>query len=159
MPEGDTIFRAARTLQRALAGKTVVRFESMLPALDRVHDDAPVTGRTVDRVRAVGKHLLIEFSGSLVLRTHMRMSGSWHIYRPGERWQRSRRDFRVLVATADFEAVGFNIPVAEFIQSRDVDRHHELRQLGPDVLSETFDAAEAVRRLQERSDSTIADAL
>ena len=48
MPEGDTIFRAARTLHRALAEKTVVRFESMLPALARVHEDAPVTGRTVE---------------------------------------------------------------------------------------------------------------
>jgi endonuclease-8 len=159
MPEGDTIFRAARTLQRALGGKTVVRFESMLPALNRVHDGAPVTGRTVERVHAIGKHLLIELSGALVLRTHMRMSGSWHIYRPGERWQRPRRDFRILVATADFEAVGFNIPVAEFIQARSVDRHEELRRLGPDVLSETFDAAEAVRRLEERADTAIADAL
>src|SRR4051812_13123857 len=71
MPEGDTIFRAARTLHRALAGKAVVRFESMLPALDRVHDDTPITGRTIERVDARGKHLLMQFSGDLVLRTHM----------------------------------------------------------------------------------------
>ena len=44
MPEGDTIFRAARTLHRALAGKPVVRFESVFPALTRVHDDTPLTG-------------------------------------------------------------------------------------------------------------------
>ena len=84
MPEGDTIFRAARTLHRALAGKPVVRFESVLPALTRVHDDHPLTGRIVEECRRVGKHLLMQFSGDLVLRTHMRMNGSWHIYRPGE---------------------------------------------------------------------------
>ena len=87
MPEGDTIFRAARTLHRALAGKSVGSFESALPALNRIHDDAPMTGRTIERVTAVGKHLLMHFSGDLVLRTHMRMNGSWHLYRPGEKWQ------------------------------------------------------------------------
>lgn len=85
MPEGDTIFKAARTLNRALAGQTVTRFETMLVHLARVDDDAPVAGRTVDGVSAAGKHLLMTFSGDLVLRTHMRMNGSWHIYRPGER--------------------------------------------------------------------------
>lgn len=137
----------------------MVRFESMLPALDRVHDDAPITGRTIDRVGASGKHLLMHFSGELVLRTHMRMSGSWHIYRPGERWQRPRGDMRVLIATTDVEAVGFNVPVAEFIQARNIARHSELRRLGPDVLSETFVAEEAVRRLRERADTPVADAL
>src|SRR3954471_5181724 len=159
MPEGDTIFRAARTLHRALAGKAVVRFESMLPALDRVHDDTPITGRTIERVDARGKHLLMQFSGDLVLRTHMRMNGSWHIYRPGETWMRPRRDFRVLVATTDFEAVGFNIPVAEFIRGPEMKRHRELRQLGPDVLSDTFVSGDAVARLLERPDTPISDAL
>jgi endonuclease VIII len=159
MPEGDTIFRAARTLHRALAGKSVVRFESMLPALDRVHDQSPVTGRTIERVYASGKHLLMQFSGGLVLRTHMRMNGSWHIYRTGERWQRSRRDMRVVIATGDFEAVGFRIPVAEFLDARKVESHEELRRLGPDVLSDTFSPDEAIRRLRERADTPVADAV
>ena len=126
MPEGDTIFRAARTLQRALAGKTVVRFESVFPHLNRIHDDAPLTGRTIDQVRAAGKHMLMHFSGDLLLRTHMRMNGSWHIYRPGEAWQRPRRAMRIVVGTADFEAVGFDIPVAEMIRGKDLRRHEEL---------------------------------
>ncbi len=79
MPEGDTIFRAAQTLHRALGGHVVTRFESVLPRLMRVDADHPVRGRTVDRVDARGKHLLIVFSGDLVLRTHMRMHGSAHL--------------------------------------------------------------------------------
>jgi endonuclease-8 len=110
MPEGDTVFRAARTLHRALAGKTVTHFESMFPRLTRVHDDAPVTGRTVEVVSAAGKHLLMALSGNLVLRTHMRMSGSWHIYRPGERWQRPRRDMRIVLATKEYVAVASTSP-------------------------------------------------
>ena len=159
MPEGDTIFRAARTLNRALAGKTVTRFESVFPHLTRVHEDHPVTGRTVETVTASGKHLLMALSGDLVLRTHMRMNGSWHIYRPGEAWQRGRRDMRIVLGTADFVAVGFNIPVAEFLRGSAIGRHDELRKLGPDLLAENFDAVEAERRLRERGDAEIADVL
>jgi endonuclease-8 len=159
MPEGDTIFRAARTLQRALGGKAVTNFESNLPSLNRIHEDAPLTDRTIQSISARGKHLLMEFSGDLVLRTHMRMNGSWHIYRRGERWQRSRRDMRIVIATAEYEAVGFNIHVAEFLTPRELARHDELRKLGPDVLSDNFDSAGAIRRIRERQSMSIADAL
>ena len=159
MPEGDTIFRAARTLHRALAGKPVVRFESVFPHLSRVHDDASLTGRTIENVRAAGKHVLMQFSGDLLLRTHMRMNGSWHIYRPGEAWQRPRHAMRIVIATADFVAVGFDIPVAEMIRAKELAKHDELRRLGPDLLAETFDAVEARRRIRERESSEIADVL
>src|SRR6478752_7057076 len=103
MPEGDTIFRAARSMHRVLAGHPVTRFDTAYAHLDRVNVDTPIVGRTIEKVASAGKHLLMHFSGDLILRTHMRMNGSWHIYRPGERWQRSRRDMRVLIATSDFE--------------------------------------------------------
>ena len=159
MPEGDTIFRAARTLHRALAGKIITRFESVLPALTRVHDDTPITGRTMDAVAAAGKHLLMHLSGDLILRTHMRMNGSWHIYRPGERWRGPRRDMRIVIATADFEAVAFRVPVAEFIPASAVERHRELRRLGPDLLAKSFDALEAHRRMRARPGDFICDVL
>jgi endonuclease VIII len=159
MPEGDSIFRAARTLHRALAGSVVTRFESVFPALTRVDDDTPLAGRTVESVESIGKHLLMHFSGDLLLRTHMRMNGSWHIYRPGERWQRPHREMRIVVSTADFVAVGFSIPVAEFLTNRDLGRHDELRRLGPDLLDEGFDSQEAFRRARERPADAIADAL
>jgi len=159
MPEGDTIFRAARTLHRALAGQPVVRFESVLPALTRVHADTPLTGRIIEDVRAAGKHVLMQFANGLVLRTHMRMNGSWHIYRPGEEWQRPRRDMRVVVATERFEAVGFNIPVAEFLSSRGLARQEDLRLMGPDLLGQAFDEEEAIRRLRARGRTEIADAV
>jgi endonuclease-8 len=159
MPEGDTIFRAARTLHRALAGKQVLRFETALAQLARVDDDAPIAGRTVTGVRSVGKHLLVELSGDLVLRTHIRMAGSWHIYRPGERWQRPRASMRVLLETADFQAVAFDVPVAEFRTARTLARDPMLASLGPDVLDAGFDEEEAVRRLRGRTTLAIGDAL
>ena len=150
MPEGDTIFRAARTLDRALAGKIVTRFETVLPKLARVDDQTPLRGRKVERVTSSGKHLIIEFSGELFLRTHLRMNGSWHLYRTGEQWRKRRDDMRLVIATEDFEAVGFNIPIAEF-QSAPVH--------GPDLLAEQFDADEALRRLRERDTAEIGEVL
>src|SRR3954469_6239142 len=97
-----------------MAGQTVTRFESVLPKLMRVDDQEPIRGRTIERVHAVGKHLFIEFSGALALRTHMRMNGSWHIYRSGERWQRPRGEMRIVIETAQWQAVAFEVPVAEF---------------------------------------------
>src|SRR5436853_361960 len=96
----------------------------------RVHEDTPIIGRTVERVTAAGKHVLVHFSGHLVLRTHMRMNGSWHIYRPGERWRRTRRDMRLMIATREFEAVGFNVPIAEFLDDRSAARQDDLRLMG-----------------------------
>ena len=159
MPEGDTIFRSARTLHLALADRVVTRFETVLPALRRVHEDRPIVGRTVEAVRAVGKHLLMEISGGLVLRTHMRMNGSWHIYRPEERWQRPRAALRIVVGNADYVAIAFDVPVAEFLAARELGRHRELASLGPDLLAADLDVAAVTARLRERPASAIADAL
>jgi endonuclease VIII len=159
MPEGDTIFRAAHTLHRALAGSRVTRFESVYPALNRLDTDRPLAGRRVESVSSRGKHLLMRFSGDLILRTHMRMNGSWHIYRPGERWQRPARDMRILVETADFVAVGFNVPIAEFLTARDLTRHRQLQSLGPDLLADEFDAADALRRMRAHPREAVADVL
>jgi endonuclease VIII len=159
MPEGDTIFRTARTLHRALAGHAVTRFESVYAQLTRVEHDTPIVGRRVEAVESLGKHVLMRFSGDLVLRTHMRMSGSWHVYRPNERWQRPVRDMRILVATDSFVVVGFNIPVAEFETSHTLRRNEALGSLGPDLLSSTFDEAEAVRRLRRWPNEAIGPVL
>jgi endonuclease VIII len=159
VPEGDTIFRAARTLHRALAGSTVTGFETQLPALARVDTDQSIVGRTVEYARATGKWLQIGFSGDLVLLTHMLMSGSWHIYRPGEAWQKSRYHMRVAIATPRMIAVAFNVQVAEFHTERSLARRQGFNQLGPDVLGADFDETEAAARLASRPDLELGVAL
>jgi endonuclease-8 len=159
MPEGDTIYRAAQALHRVLAGRTVTRFESVFPALQRVDVDRPIVGRTIESVSARGKHLLMTFSGDLILHTHMRMNGSWHLYRPDDRWQRPRRDMRLLVATDEAVAVGFRVPIAELLSRRDLARHRELQALGPDLLDPAFDRDEVIRRMREREHDAIGDVL
>ena len=159
MPEGDTIFRAARTLHAALAGKPVTRFDAAYAHLRASNVDRPVVGRLVQTVRSIGKHLLIEFSNDLVLRTHMRMNGSWHIYRPAERWQRPASAMRVVVATTDYVAVGFDIPVAEFHTARSLARDETLSRIGPDLLSPNFDVQEVVGRMLIHANEPILDVL
>jgi endonuclease-8 len=87
----------------------------------------------------------------------MRMNGSWHIYRRGERWRRPRHEMRIVLATDAYEAVAFTVPVAEFGSSAEMER--ELAAVGPDPLDAAFDAGEAVARLRARGDLAIADAL
>jgi endonuclease VIII len=149
VPEGDTIYRAARTLNRALAGKVVTRFETVFPNLQRVHDDAPVTGRTVEAVESHGKWMQMRFSGDLVLTTHMLMNGSWHIYRPGERWGRRREDMRIVIGTHDFVAVGFTVPVAQFHTAESLARKSGMSRVGPDVLAPEFNELEIAGRIRE----------
>jgi endonuclease-8 len=156
MPEGDTIFRAARAMHLALAGQEVVRFETANAHLDRVNVDTPLVGRTIERVEAAGKHHLIVFSGDLILRTHMRMHGSWHLYRHGEKWWRRPSAMRVRVDTAKWVAVAFNVPVAEFVTPKELATTDAVAKLGPDLLGETFDRDEAVRRLVATADQPIA---
>jgi endonuclease-8 len=147
MPEGDTIYRAARALQKAIGGRVVTGFETGLAKLARVNDDAPLVGRVVEKVESRGKWCLIFFSGDLILVTHMLMSGSWHLYRTGERWRMGRSRMRVVIRTEEWEAVAFNVPVAEFHTARSLARSGQVPKLGPDILSDEFTVAGGVERL------------
>jgi endonuclease VIII len=148
MPEGDTILRAARTLGRALEGRRILRSEG-----------ADVSERTVTRVEARGKNLLVHFDDGRALHTHMRMTGSWHIYRPGERWQRPAWRARVVLETEAYVAVCFDAPVARMLASGGDRRDPHLATLGPDILSPDFDAREAVERLRLLGHLPIGEAL
>jgi len=159
LPEGDSIFRAARGLHRALAGRTVSGFESVFPHLTNPLEDRPLTGQLIERVEARGKHLLMWFSGGVVLRSHMRMHGSWHLYRPGERWQRPRHEMRIVLKTADIIAVAFSVPIAELESAARIEQTEPLKDLGPDLLRDDFDAGTAIARIRDRSEMEIADAL
>jgi endonuclease VIII len=136
----------------------VTRFESVFPKLNRVDEDQPIAGRTVTSVESRGKHLLMFLSGGLTLRTHMRMSGSWHIYRAGEAWQRARSSMRIVLETADFQAVAFTVNEAEWLEERDVTRS-KVARLGPDVLASEFDPDAAVRSMLAHAAAPICDVL
>jgi endonuclease-8 len=160
MPEGDTIFRTADVLGRALLGGVLRRAVARpQPGLARVPDLSVLVGSTVETVEARGKHLLIGFSGGRWLRTHMRMRGSWHRYAPGERWRLPERRATCVLETESAVAVCFDAQVAELLTSAELERHAGLRALGPDPLAPSPDFAEAVRRLRTQASLPLGEAL
>jgi endonuclease-8 len=159
MPEGDTIFRTARALRRALLDKPVTVFRSTYPLLTRFNDDTPIAGQMVQTIESHGKWLLIHFSGGGTLATHMLMNGSWHIYRHGERWQQPRPNMRIVLENSEYIAVGFRVPVARILKSCDVERILKIPPAAIDVLSTEFDADNVTRRIEAHSREEIADVL
>ena len=92
MPEGDTVWLTARTMNAALAGQVLRRSDFRVPSLAAVD----LAGRTVREFLARGKHMLLRLDDGRSLHTHFRMDGTWHLYRAGERW-RGGPDWQVTV--------------------------------------------------------------
>ncbi len=160
MPEGDTIFRIAEVLRQALLGAQITRaYAQPRPGLRRVPDLAPLVGSLVSSVEARGKHLLIGFDNGLTLRTHLRMRGAWHRYRVGDSWRRPASQASAVLETATTVAVAFDVPEVELMTDAGLARHPQLTALGPDLLSRSFDADEAVRRLRSDGRREIGEAL
>jgi endonuclease-8 len=153
LPEGDTIHRTASALDRALAGKEVVRM-----AAPRLLFAPFPAGTIVVGAEAVGKHCLIAFDDGRTLRTHMRMTGSWHLYKPGERWRKKAAAMRALVAVEDWVAVCFAAPEVELVDDAGVEA---TGHLGPDLCLPAADVDRAAELLVELSppDREIGDAL
>ena len=140
MPEGDTVFRAARSLEDALAGGGVTRFDLRVAAFAT----ADLTGQTVIGCAARGKHLLLRI-GTSTLHSHLRMDGAWLLYRDGERWRHQAHRTRAIVGTAGVDAVGIDLAEVELIDtSAETER---LAHLGPDPLADDWDPADAARRI------------
>lgn len=140
MPEGDTVFRTARRLDDALHGRMVTRFD--LRVLRAATID--LTGQAVHEVVPRGKHLLMRI-GEHTLHSHLRMDGSWRVYRAGEKWRHPAFKTRAIVGTDTHDAVGIDIAEVKVVATRD--EHELVGHLGPDPLADDWDAAEAARRL------------
>lgn len=120
-----------------------------------------LVGQQITAVEAIGKNLLIRFDGGLEIRTHLRMNGSWHRYRPGERWRRPPARARLVIEVPGAVAVCFDAPVVELLEQRAEALHPSLAALGPDLLGLDFEPVEAIRRLRDpaRARTSIAEAL
>lgn len=159
MPEGDALYRFARKLRAPLEGKVILAARSHGPGpVPRV---AKIVGQRCTGVRAHGKNLLISFENGLALRGHLRMYGTWHIYKPGEPWSRPEREARLVLEVDDAVVVNFSAPVIELVEERSLGYHAPVSNLGPDLLDDTFDPEEAIRRLRHPSRElmTIGDAI
>jgi len=154
VPEGDTVWLAAQRMHEALAGRVLTRSDFRVPQLATTD----LSGREVLEVVPRGKHLLTRVAGGLTLHTHFRMDGSWHLYQPGDRWQGGPDwQVRVVLENAEQVAVGYRLPVVELLET--AAEATAVGHLGPDLLSDGWDADEALRRLRVEPDAEIGMAL
>lgn len=158
MPEGDTVYAAAARLRAGLVGRRLVSTQFRIPSLAT----SDLSGREVVSVRSRGKHLLIDVSESapgagdtLSIHSHLKMEGSWHVHRRGQRWRRPAYQARAVLRTDETEAVGYDLGVLDLLADPDA----ALAYLGPDLLDPDFDRDEAIRRLAAHPDETIGAAL
>lgn len=159
MPEGDSLFRFAAKLRPVLEGQTILAARSHGPG--PVPQVQRIVGATCTSVRSQGKNLLISFDNGLVLRGHLRMNGTWHVYRPGEAWRAPEREARLVLEVDGATVVNFRAPVIELLEERALALHGPIGNLGPDLLDDEFDQAEALRRLRDpsRAGLTVGDAI
>ena len=155
MPEGDTIYRTAGRLRAALVGHPLHSVSSTVAAVA----EAALAGRVVSEVEARGKNLLMHFDDGRVLYTHMKMTGSWHVYRESDRWAKPSRWAKLILRTEAALAVCFNAPVIELLTPLALKRHRFLSALGPDLLSPSFDFDEVFRRARRQPHLSLGEAL
>ena len=155
MPEGDTVYRTARSLDQALRGSILTGCDIRVPAFATVD----LTGQTVHEVVSRGKHLLHRV-GTTSIHSHLKMEGAWHLYRPGTRWQRPTFQARIVLHTAQWVAVGFELGLLELVPTRT--ESEIVGYLGPDLLGVGWgaaDSAEAAARIAAMPERPIIVAL
>jgi len=156
VPEGDTVYRAAGLLDRALSGRTLTRTDFRVPE----HATVDLSGGTVLATASRGKHLLTRIrhdTDHWTLHTHLKMEGAWRVYGPRDRWRRPAHQARVVLAAAGVEAVGFSLGIVELVPTSAEDS--VVGHLGPDLLGPDWSETEAVRRLAAAPDRVLAEAL
>lgn len=143
MPEGDTVFRAAAKLHRALAGHPLVRAEvrwgsKTIPDL---------IGRRTLQVVPRGKHILHRIEGGLTVHSHLRMEGSWRVVRNERLGPRELRQssIRAVFGTAAQTAIGRRLGVLDIVRSSH--EHTAVGHLGPDILGADWDHAAVVQTI------------
>ena len=149
MPEGDTVFRTADTLRKALVGHMLTRCDVRVPRFATVD----LSGHVVDEVCSRGKHLLIRV-GPASIHSHLKMDGSWRVT---SRTGRSDYRVRIILEASDIRAVGIDLGVLEILE-----RDHDgdaVDHLGPDLLGDDWDAQVAVDNLTAHPDRPIAETL
>ena len=152
MPEGDTVYRAAKNLHSALAGQVLTRCDVRVPKFATVD----LTGERIESSGSRGKHLLLRTEQALI-HSHLKMEGAWHLYRHGSRWRRPAFEARIVLETADWQAVGFALGALEILR-RD-EEEDAVGYLGPDLLGPDWNAGVALENIERDPERAIGLAL
>jgi endonuclease VIII len=156
VPEGDTVYRTARLLDRSLSGQRLDRTDFRVPQ----HATADLSGGTVIETVSRGKHLLTRIdlgADQWTLHTHLKMEGTWKVLTPRQRWPRPAHTARVVLETAKAAAVGFSLGVVELLDRMAED--DVVGHLGPDLLGPDWDEELALANLTRDPERALRDAL
>jgi endonuclease-8 len=167
LPEGDTILWAATRIRPVLEGRVPDEIVMPAPARGAIRGShgrerwpPRLRGRAITRVDTHGKNLFVRFEGELVLHSHLRMTGAWGVFAPGERWYRARSRAWIVLRHGGHEVVEFDGPVLELLTESRARFDQRLAGLGPDVLAAEFDGPRFLRSLRHDDPTrTIGDAL
>lgn len=151
MPEGDSLWKAARRLA-PLTGCVLVASDFRVPSLAT----RDLAGRRVLETLARGKHLLTRVEGGATVHSHLKMEGRWALQGAGARFPCPDHTVRVVLRTDEHQAVGSQVLV-DLIATEHEDKL--VGHLGPDLLGPDWDLAEALRRLRSRPEVELAEAL
>lgn len=154
MPEGDTIYQAATNLRKVLDGRTI----SFAAGRQELRAET-VVGHDVNAVEARGKHLLLHFSNQTVLHSHMGMTGSWHIYRKNDAWQKPRPQAFIQLHADNWVVVCFTPKMLRLVTKRELSRDPYLQKLGPDILGPPIDDSVFLSRIRTQNRSSIGEAV
>jgi len=144
MPEGDTVWLAAHTMHEALSGEELLEMDVRVPRWATLD----LSGHRILEVVPRGKHMLIRIDSGHTIHTHFLMDGSWHLYRPGARWNGGpTHEVRMILRTEPWEAVGYRLHLIEVVPTAQEER--VVGHLGPDLLGpwQEPDLQESIRRL------------
>jgi endonuclease-8 len=146
MPEGDTLWRTAAAIRDWVGGLKCTRA--------RPDELQRLEGQTLVAVDSYGKHLFMEFSSGISLHSHMRMNGSWHLYRSGQPWKKPAWQAKAELAFGDHIAVVFSAPIVELVRGQGKVAH-----LGPDILADPFDLHRVLANARATDAPTVGELL
>jgi endonuclease-8 len=152
MPEGDTIHHAANRIRPILTGLVPDEVATLHPRFRADRWPERLAGRAVAAVDALGKHLFLRFEGDLVVHSHLRMTGSWGTFGPGQPWRKGRHRAWLVLRAAGHEVVQFDGPVLELMTASRARSDQRIAALGPDILGPEWgetQEARFLRRLRE----------
>jgi endonuclease-8 len=143
VPEGDSLHRVAQTLRPKLVGQRLTG----LTLVRSVARTEGLIGTAIERVEARGKNLLVHFAAGWSLHVHLKMNGRVRIYPRATAPKVPFSATSAVLDTSGHRVLVYTAPIARLLRTRDLIGDFHFRGLGPDLLGESFDLAEACTRL------------
>ena len=148
MPEGPEIHRAADKIRKALEGKVIENIEITLPKYEGRESD--FLGKTVNKVEARGKALLIHFD-NFVMYSHNQLYGRWTVNLRTTEAKKWNRSLRVALTTDKHTCRLWSATDILLMEPWELSGHPYLAKLGPDVVIEETKIQDLVDHMNQKT--------